>query len=57
MNAPKGSGGVGIFIKELLYPEYKINIIDNLVDGIDRNQIYKLPELTFMVFSLSLIHI
>ena len=34
VNAAKGSGGVSIFIKERLYPEYKKDILDNLVDGI-----------------------
>ena len=34
VNAAKGPGGVGIFLKERLTLEYKIYIIDNLVDCI-----------------------
>ena len=54
VNAPKGSGGVGILIKERLYPEYKIDIIDNLVDGILGIKLpIKLTKLTFVVLSFS----
>ena len=52
VNAPKGSGSVGIFVKERIYPEYEIDIIDNLVDGILGIKFTnKLTELTFLVFS------
>ena len=49
MNAAKGSGGVGLFLKERITLEYKIDIIDNLVDGI--LGIKFTNKLTFVVFS------
>ena len=49
VNAAKGSGGVGIFLKERLTIEYKIDIIDNLVHGI--LGIKFMNKVTFVVFS------
>ena len=34
VNAPKGSGGVGIFVHNSLYDVYEINIINRSFDGI-----------------------
>ena len=54
MNAAKGSGGVGLFLKERITLEYKIDIIDNLVDGILGIKLTnKLTKLTFVVLSFS----
>jgi hypothetical protein len=33
-NAPKGSGGVGIFVKNCLLELYDIKVIDRIIDGI-----------------------
>ena len=34
INAPKGSGGVGIFVRNGIYEEYEISIVDKSFDGI-----------------------
>ena len=34
INAPKGSGGVGIFVRNSIYEEYEISIVDKSFDGI-----------------------
>lgn len=34
IKAPRGSGGVGIFVKSFLFREYEIEIVDKTVDGI-----------------------
>ena len=50
--APKGSGGVGLLIKNSLYTDYRIEIIDNTMDGILGVKFAnKLTDYTFVIFS------
>jgi hypothetical protein len=34
VNAPKGSGGVGIFVKNCLFDDFRVDVIDKSYDGI-----------------------
>jgi hypothetical protein len=51
-NAPKGSGGVGLLIKNWICEEYDVNVIDKSYDGILVVQfINKVTEYNFVIFS------
>lgn len=52
VKAPKGSGGVGLFIKKHLCKNYKVDIIDNSFDGILGVKFTnKFSDYVFVVFS------
>ena len=52
INIHKGSGGVGVFIKNALFEEIDINIVDKSFDGILGIQLrHKITDFTFIVVS------
>ena len=52
VNIHKGSGGVGVFIKNELFEEFDVNIVDKSFDGFLSIQLqHKITDFTFIVVS------
>lgn len=55
IQAPKGSGGVGFFIKCDLYNSYNVKVIDHAYEGIiGVHFVNKFADFNFIVYSLYL---
>lgn len=52
INAPHGSGGVGLFVKECICQEFSVAVVDKCVDGIlGLRFVHNVSDYTFVVFS------
>ena len=51
VNAPKPSGGIGIFVKDFFFSTYNIHIVDKSIDGVLGLQfVDKLTNYTFIIY-------